>query len=115
MLLVWRKVGHNGVRAGMRQESEPRNIVRHARDNMLIAEGVNREIINKKSAGDGRQTVDRALAWTSYYTLLFVALAVFMPYETAMAMERTVDIADKVGGVMGFTNGWGIHIRGTLD
>ncbi len=99
----------------MQLEREPRNLVRYARSHMLIDENVNRQILRAKDKAHSEQAVDKAIAWTSSYSLLFAALAVFMPYETALAVERTIDFADKVGGVLGLTDGWGIYIRGTMD
>lgn len=99
----------------MRHEQDPRNIVRHARAALDIAVDANREILVQKMSRGQEKPADRLLAWTSYYALVFAALVAFLPYEVAFAFERTADIADKVGGIVGITDGWGIHIRGTLD
>lgn len=96
-------------------DKNPRNIARYARDHMTIGAEVNRPFTKprKKNGGEGR--LDCALCWTSYYALVFAALATFLPYETASAVERTAEIADTIGGVLGLSDGWGIRIRGTLD
>ncbi len=99
----------------MMMDKKPRNIARFARENLTIEPGTNREAIKPpRHVGDER-TLDRTLCWTSYYALVFAALATFLPYETAAAVERTVDLADSIGGILGLTDGWGVHIRGTLD
>lgn len=99
----------------MHYEKEPRNLARYARDHMVIGADVNKDALKPKKPVSSEKQADRMLCWTSYYAMVFAALAMFMPYETAMALEQTVDFADKVGGVMGLTDGWGIYIRGTLD
>ena len=98
-------------------DRDPRNIARYARDHMVIGEDVNRPFIapKKQKAEKEDRVVDRALCWTSYYAMVFAALATFMPYETAHAMEMTAGIADSIGGMLGLTDGWGVRIRGTLD
>ena len=92
-----------------------RNIARYARDRMTIGTDVNRVFIAPRRKKGEERLLDCALCWTSYYALVFAALATFLPYETAHAMEMTAGIADSIGGMLGLTDGWGVRIRGTLD
>lgn len=99
----------------MQYEKEPRNLARFARDHMVIGPDVNKDILKLKKTASNDKLTDRLLCWSSYYALVFAALAAFAPLEAAQAFEQTVDFADKIGGVIGLTDGWGIYIRGTLD